>query len=145
MAVEYANKKEDTQEIFKPMTLTLLMMIARHYRDSNPKAEVNDVTEGMVHYMEDHLDHITLSMLASRFGYHPSYISAKLSEQRGETFSQILLGLRMKRAVFLMRNTDLSIEEITPMIGYNDKSNFHKAFRAYYGKTPRQFLETQEG
>ena len=41
----------------------------------------------------------------------------------------------------LMRNTDLSIEEIVPMVGYSDKSNFHKAFLDYYGKTPRQFVQ----
>jgi AraC-like DNA-binding protein len=142
MAVEYADRKADTQDILKPMTLTLIMMIARQYRDSYPAEEAQDTTEKMVRFMEDHLDNITLSMLASEFGYHPSYISAQLSEKRGETFSQILLNLRMERAVFLMRNTDLSIEEITPLIGYNDKSNFHKAFREYYGKTPRQFMES---
>ena len=49
----------------------------------------------------------------------------------------------MERAVFLMQHTDLSIEEITPMIGYTDKSNFYKAFREYCGKTPRQFIQKE--
>ena len=143
MAVEYANKSPDTQEILKPMTLTLLMMLARQYRSSFPEIHAEDVTERMVKFMEEHLDYVTLSSLASEFGYHPAYISSQLSEKTGSTFSQILLAHRMKRAVFLMKNTDLSIEEITPLIGYGDKSNFHKAFREYYGKTPRQFVEDE--
>jgi AraC-like DNA-binding protein len=140
MAAEYADKKQDTQDILKPMTLTLIMMLARQFKVTRRISDDENKIEGMVHFMDEHLDHITLSVLSSEFGYHPAYISSQLSEKTGKTFSQILLSQRMERAVFLMKNTDLSIEEITEMIGYADKSNFYKAFRAYYGKTPRQFI-----
>ena len=143
MAVEYANKLPDTQEILKSMTMTLVRMLARQFRTSRVEPESGEIIEKMVRFMDEHLDHVTLSMLSAAFGYHPAYISSRLSEKTGKTFSQILLSQRMERAVFLMKNTDLSIEEITPMIGYTDKSNFHKAFREYYGMTPRQFI--QEG
>jgi len=79
--------------------------------------------------------------MSAEFGYHPAYISSRLSEKTGKTFSQTLLSQRMERSVFLMQNTDLSIEEITPMIGYSEKSNFYKAFLDYCGKTPRQFVQ----
>jgi len=143
MAVEYANKRPDTQNILKPMTLTLIMMLARQFRIAQGKPTEKEMTDRMIGFMDEHLDHMTLSVLSSEFSYHPAYISSRLSEKTGKTFSQILLSQRMERAVFLMKNTDLSIEEITPMIGYTDKSNFHKAFREYYGMTPRQFI--QEG
>lgn len=141
MVLEYANKTEDTQRILKPMTLTLIMMLARQFRLAVKNKENEDVIEAMVYFIDEHLDHITLAMLSRRFGYHPAYISAQLSAKTGKTFSQIVLSRRMERAVFLMRNTDLSIEEFTPLLGYNDKSNFHKAFREYYGKSPREFAQ----
>jgi len=139
MTVEYANKKPDTQEILKPMTQTLIMMLARRFRDTSGSSEPTDITEQIILFMEEHLDHVTLSMISQEFGYHPAYVSSLLSQKTGRTFSEILLSQRMERAVFLMQNTDLSIEEIAPMTGYNDKSNFHKAFREYYGETPRHF------
>ena len=43
----------------------------------------------------------------------------------------------MERAVLLMKNTTLSIEEISAMLGYSNHSNFYKAFKEYYGVTPR--------
>lgn len=144
MAAEYANKNAGTQAILKPMTQTLVMMLARQFRKSGEEPENEDVIGRMERYMEEHLDHVTLGMLSSEFGYHPAYISDRLSKKTGRTFSGILLSQRMERAVFLMRNTDLSIEEIVPMVGYTDKSNFHKAFRDYYGKTPRQFVQEKE-
>jgi len=144
MVIEYANKAPDTQEILKSMTMTLIRMLARQFRISRGEPEKGETMEKMICFMEEHLDHVTLSMLSAAFGYHPAYISSRLSERTGKTFSQILLSQRMERAVFLMENTELSIEEITPMIGYADKSNFHKAFREYYGKTPRQFVQREE-
>jgi len=144
MAVEYANKQPDTQDILKSMTMTLIRMLARQFRSSRGESAVGEKTDRMIRFMDEHLDNVTLSMLASVFGYHPAYISSLLSVKTGKTFSQILLSQRMERAVFLMRNTDLSLEEITPMIGYSDKSNFHKAFREYYNKTPRQFIQADE-
>ena len=46
---------------------------------------------------------------------------------------------RMERAVLLMKNTTLSLEEISVMLGYSNHSNFFKAFKAYYGMTPREY------
>lgn len=46
----------------------------------------------------------------------------------------------MERAVIPLRNTTLSNEEISAMIGHSDHSNFCKAFRVYYQTTPREFM-----
>ena len=46
----------------------------------------------------------------------------------------------MDKAVILLKGTDLSIEEISAMLGYGNSSNFYKAFRAYFGTTPREYL-----
>jgi AraC-like DNA-binding protein len=46
----------------------------------------------------------------------------------------------MERAVILLRNTTLSIEEIAALIGYSDHNNFYKAFKDFYGMTPRDYL-----
>jgi AraC-like DNA-binding protein len=140
MVVEYANKQADTQAILKTMTMALVMLLSRQFRLSREEPVTKDIIGQMLGYINDHLDHVTLSVLSSKFGYHPAYISSQLSQKTGKTFSQIILSQRMERAVFLMKNTDLSIEEIAPMLGYTDKSNFHKAFLNYYGKTPRQFI-----
>ena len=50
----------------------------------------------------------------------------------------------MDRAVILLKGTTLSIEEIAAMLGYSNPSNFYKAFRAFYGKTPREYMLLRE-
>ena len=39
--------------------------------------------------------------------------------------------------------TPLSIENIAAMLGYRDSSNFYKAFREYYGKSPREYIKEE--
>lgn len=139
MLVEYADKKEDTQKILKPMIFSLMMLLAREYGRQNAQGPAMDVTDEMVRWIDSHLDGVTLSDLSAHFGYHPNYISSMLHTKTGRTFSEILLTLRMQRAALLMKNTDLSLEKISDMIGYHDTSNFYKAFRSYYGVSPRSW------
>ena len=91
----------------------------------------------ILQYINSHPESATLKDIADRFSYHPNYISSLLHKEIGKTFSEIVLERRMERAAILLKGTTLSIEEISAMLGYTNTSNFYKAFREYYGKTPR--------
>lgn len=141
MVLEYADKKEDTQAVLKPMTLSLLMQVARAYRSTAEAAEGDSLADRIIRYIGEHTDGVTLGMTAARFSYHPNYISALLRQKTGRTFSEILLEQRMDRALALLKGTGLSVEEVAAMVGYNDPSNFYRAFRAYYQASPREYAE----
>lgn len=146
MVIEYANRTEDTQAILKPMLLTLLLHITRRYRMENAVVAEKTLPEKIIQYITDHMEKVSLADIGKAFSYHPTYTSSLLHKEVGKTFSQILLEKRMERAVILLRNTTLSIEEIAALIGYSDHSNFYKAFKDFYGMTPRDYLtEYAEG
>lgn len=139
MVTEYADRKEDTQRILKSMLQTLLLEIARRYRIEKTGTAPKSLTEQILDYMGDHSDVVTLKDISAHFHYHPNYISSLLHKETGRKFTEILLEKRMERAVLLMKNTTLSIEEISAMLGYSNQSNFYKVFKAYYGKSPREY------
>lgn len=139
MILEYADKKEDTQAILKPMTLSLLMYVAREYRKTAEKAGVQSLADQIIRYIGEHTGKVTLGMIASHFSYHPNYISSLLRQKTGRTFSEILLEQRMDRALALLKGTSLSVEEISAMVGYSDTSNFYRTFRGYYHVSPREY------
>ncbi len=141
MVVEYADRREDTQQILKPMVLSLFMHIARRYRLEKPALADASLSERIICYINAHPESVTLKNIAQEFSYHPNYISTLLRSETGKTFSDIVLEKRMERAVILMKGTSLSLEEIAAMLGYNNHSNFYKAFKAYYGCTPREYTE----
>ena len=142
MVVEYADKKEDTQRILKPMVLSLFMHIARRYRLEKPDTNADTLSGRIVQFIHSHPDSVTLKEISEHFSYHPNYISTLLHRELGKTFSQIVLEDRMDRAVILLRGTTLSIEEIAAMLGYSNHSNFYKAFKEYFGKTPREYVDS---
>ncbi len=141
MVIEYADRKEDTQEVLRPMMLALTLQLARIYRSSASVTSENiSLPMQMTAYIESHSDSVTLKSLAEHFRYHPNYVSRYLHQQTGKTFSALLLEKRMEKAALLLRNTDLSIEKIAEMLGYSNSSNFYKAFRQYYHTSPRDFV-----
>lgn len=139
MVVEYANRTDDTQRMLKSMLTTLLLEIARRYRIEKVGSAPESLSEQIIDYMGDHSDVVTLKDIAAHFGYHPNYISSLLHRETGRKFTEILLEKRMNRAILLMKNTNLSIEEISALLGYSNHSNFYKAFKEYFGVTPREY------
>ena len=83
MVIEYADKKDDTQLILKPMLLSLFMLIARRYRLEKTQTLSNSLPEMIEQYIGSHPETVTLSEVASHFSYHPNYISALLHKELG--------------------------------------------------------------
>ncbi len=139
MVIEYADRKDDTQRILKSMLQTLMLEIARRYKIERTGGKKKSLSDRILEYMDDHSDVVTLKEIAERFNYHPNYISTLLHRSTGRKFSEILLEKRMARAILLMKNTSLSVEEIAAMLGYSDQSSFYKAFKNYYHVSPREY------
>jgi AraC-like DNA-binding protein len=140
MVMEYADPKEDTQILLKSMLQTLLLAISRRYRLEKMEGGGKSISAKIMEYMDSHSNVVTLQKIAEHFSYHPNYISSLLHKETGRKFTEILLEKRMERAALLLRNTTLSIEEISSLLGYSNHSNFFKAFKEYYKKTPREYL-----
>ena len=136
IAYEYANKTENTQKIIKPMVLSLAMYLASEYRRRNLHENIG-MTDQVQEYIEMYSDTATLASTAAHFGYHPVYLSRLISKKTGKKYSELILESRMRKAKKLLELTDLSIEVIANMIGYSNTSNFYKAFRMYFGSSPR--------
>lgn len=59
------------------------------------------------------------------------------------SISQYTNSIKMTMAENLLSTTDLSIDEISKIVGYNYSSNFVKMFKKVHGKTPLTFRKTK--
>lgn len=63
----------------------------------------------------------------------------KMQALYGVSFRQKLIASRMDLARYLLRSTDISVNEISTQIGYADNAAFFRAFRQHTGVTPAQY------
>lgn len=80
----------------------------------------------------------TLPIIAHMMNSSPRTINRQLS-QLNTTYQHILDEARREKAIELLGNSKASIENIATQLGYNDPSNFGRAFRRWLGKSPRAF------
>ena len=137
MIAAYADPTDQTQNLLKSLFLSLSIYMANELQSQHLAPEKETVADRITAYMELHSDKATLKSTAAHFGYHPVYVSRLLSKKTGQNFSQTLLEFRMEKAAILLKSTNLSIEKIAAMLGYSNSSNFYKAFKAYYGTSPK--------
>lgn len=94
----------------------------------------------MTKYIAENLDKpLTLNKLAARFGYSPGYLSQLFSRKMQITLSDYISKERVKKAQYLLRNTDISITMIGDITGFNSIGHFSHVFTKEAGCSPSAY------
>lgn len=127
------------QSVLKPLALAAFSAAAR--RSASRRKDGEGVIDALTALMLSDPGRMTLKRAAEELGYSPNYLSAMVRRATGRTVSDIVLEKRMQRASMLLASSSMTVDEIGSMLGYCDASNFHRAFRGYWGTTPRRYAE----
>lgn len=92
------------------------------------------------HAKQHMADDASLERIADVLGMAPRTLRRRLSEL-GTSYQMIIEQLRRGRAVELLLHSNRTVEDIAGELGYQDPSNFGRAFRRWTGKSPRQYRE----
>jgi AraC-like DNA-binding protein len=82
----------------------------------------------------------TLPIMAKAMNSSPRTLNRQLA-QLNTTYQHILDDIRREKAIELLNHSQINIEHIAIRLGYNDPSNFGRAFRRWLGKSPRAFRQ----
>lgn len=82
---------------------------------------------------------IHITDLARDFYISPNYLCTLVKKETGLTYSDYIITKRIQLAKDLLRQTDLSIQEIIDRIGYRDYAHFCKLFKRREGITPTKY------
>ncbi len=130
-------------------TVNLLLQHLAACTDSLGIVSEADAQHAMVmrvlHEIEEHYRSCTLSVLAERENVSESTLSRLILQETGVRFTELLATVRFQRAAYLLRETDLSVAEITSAIGYENASFFYRHFSKLYGCTPKEYRIRQGG
>lgn len=79
---------------------------------------------------------LSLTSVANVFSITEVYLSYLFKQETGENFSKYVERLRMERALQLIVDGNLLMNEIAETVGYNSPQVFRRAYKRYYGNTP---------
>lgn len=71
--------------------------------------------------------------------YSHGYLCKIFKQRMGKTLKQYHMEIKINYATNLLKNKDLSILDISNMLGYNSLSNFIKIFKQFTNYTPAQY------
>ncbi|AIQ68975.1 response regulator transcription factor [Paenibacillus graminis] len=97
----------------------------------------------MVAYIDRNFEQkLYLKDLSVQFFINQVYCCQLFKNNLGRTFSEYVAELRIRKARELLKQTDLSIEQIAVKSGYVDYYYFNKVFKKHCGMTPTKFRKS---
>jgi AraC-like DNA-binding protein len=82
---------------------------------------------------------ISLRDVAREVGLTPGHLTTVVRRRTGRTVGEWILERRMAQARILLRDTDLSITEVSQRVGVADAGYFGRVFLRVHGVSPRQW------
>ena len=110
-----------------------------------PKSVFFEVFDSILDYIDkNYAEPISLSTLATRCYFSPSYISKEFKKISGMGFKEYLIEKRITETAKYLTQTDFSIAEIQYKVGFTDKTRFFKEFSKLYGCTPLEYRKNNQ-
>lgn len=81
--------------------------------------------------------------IAEQLHYDPSWLSREIKRKTGKTYTQLVQEKRLAQAAFLLKNTTRKISDISAAVGYENISYFHRLFAQCFGKSPKDYRDSQ--
>ncbi|WP_334329303.1 helix-turn-helix transcriptional regulator [Companilactobacillus sp. HBUAS59699] len=93
-----------------------------------------------IEFIDDNLDkRLTLDQVANRVYLSDYYFSKLFKKETKLSFSVYLNARKIQRAMLLLKDTELSIQDVSNELGFTRMSYFSQTFKKYTGYTPSKF------
>lgn len=146
---EKLNKKAFYKEGAKIYTLLILLDLFRHYisEDDNQHKDSNKITitKKILKYLKSNYNRqITITDVETHCGYTKYYLSRIFKEIRGKTIMAQLNDIRIDEAKRHLINSQLDINTISTLCGFDNQSYFGKVFKKKVGCSPIEFRKQKD-
>lgn len=143
-------KQDGFDYLLKPIQLDevqlvlekLAVKIAKKYpvRLETRNENINPAFSNLIEYIqENYQEKFMLDKLGKQFGLSAGYICNLFAKHYNTTLTCFVTDIRLKRAVELISDGNLTLKQIAYESGYNDYFYFNKVFKAHFGVAPSQY------
>lgn len=121
----------------------LFMQLINHADKLSHDTREDKAIIDVLRYIEQNYKDGTLTEASNILHCDFFWLSHEIKNRTGKTYTEHLQEKRLSQSAFLLKTTNLSIEEIAVAVGYENKSYFHKIFSKKYGVTPKKYRATK--
>lgn len=140
MLQEYREQQTSWETVMGNYLNTLLVKMLRKTELGIEQREISDMWRELSEYIDTNLDSkLSLSALAKKCFYNPSYFSRIFKEKFGLSLTEYITRKRLELAIELLSNTTLSLDEISWQAGFSDRNSLYHAFARHLNSTPLQY------
>ncbi len=120
----------------------MMFLLAKQYVSTKKQVSGISYINTAVNYIyENYNRDITLTDLANICKISPNYLNTLFTKNFGHTVKDFINKYRISRAMILLADTNLSIDEIRAQIGYHNKASFHQNFVKHAGMPPKKYRQ----
>lgn len=125
----------DLENYIKEIITSVADYFLKKFRAKNERlvVEIKDFIS------KEYMNNINVNSIAQNVFLSPNYISQIYKKETGETITDYLTRQRIDAAKKLLKETDLQIQQVSEMVGYEDASYFSKVFKKITGIYPQKY------
>lgn len=134
-----ANSIAELEQVQKHMLLQLTKAVAEA---KSLKAHSPIIRDILSYLYLNYTQNITLSEFSETYHISPEHLSRSFKKEIGKNISDYIADLRIEKATELLKNTNLTISEISMYVGYSDSNYFVKVFKRHQNMTPSEYRKS---
>jgi len=135
MLLNQENDEKMLQEFLKK-NLSEYAVVVENIKNKEENPTISKVCD----YINKNLrEELSLEQMAEISGVSSFYLSKIFKEEKGVTYITYVTDKRLEMGQKLLKESNLSIKEITSEIGYNDQNYFSRLFKNKFGLSPSDF------
>lgn len=138
-ASEYLLKPVKAGQLYKALENIACGFQESGRTETEEETELTWIQEILKDIKENYTKEISLTSLAQTYNISVSYLSERLKEQLGMSFSEYLISKRIQKAKELLKNERLSVQQVGEQSGYKDYYYFIKVFKKATGISPSKY------
>jgi signal transduction histidine kinase/ligand-binding sensor domain-containing protein/DNA-binding NarL/FixJ family response regulator len=147
----------------KPLSIDLLLITVRNIFEQSEKLKqrytqdyLSEATElvhsekdkeffqKLLNIIEDNIQDIDMDVdfLCKQLYTSRTKLYQKIKSISDQSVGEFIRTVRLKKAIQIMTHEDIAMNEVVDRIGFQSSSNFSRAFKKEYGKSPLQFMQS---
>lgn len=139
--------KKPTINTVESFIKPLIYMIEKFYNECQSNYKFNSYIspsneiyiKALKYINENYMNNISTDTVARKLGYSESYIRTCFKKECGTSLQNKINDIRLENSKFLLKNTTLSVTDISFQCGFSDSNYFSYIFKNKFGLSPLKY------